>query len=576
MDQPSGNQPSTIITPNSTPETTPPPPEQPPVSPAPQTPAPPKPLEPSPVAQQPAAKPKSKKLWLVLAVILAVLLAGAAAYWFLVRTDNKTNQTATETKKDVPLLRYGTFEGTLNQFYPTTEDNTVTLLVNRQIFEGLVQFEDKTKVVPQLAQSWTNPDQNTWLFTLKPNVKFHTGNTLAPKDVVYSWEQIKKNELIGPLATSTIKNVEAVGDNQVKITTDGVDPILLNRLTNLPIMDSSAEGKADPKYGTGPFNLKEGTTPSATQIELVAFDDWHGGHVYVRELQVTVYPVDESGDTTAAESKALDDLKADKVDLVGFVTGERITTAKSGNLSLFPVDPPTVYKLLLNTKKANSPLANLKFRQALTYAVDVNALLKAIGRDQTGKVATQLVPQSIPGYNSDITAPKRDVDKAKQLVKDAGYANGATLTITVAAQSKDVADELAKQLKEANITLNVVALEDTSNFFTDIDAGKIEMSYYSEGSDVLDASDVFASILGTVNYQNQTASDTLAKAGQTLDQSTRLGYLQEVSKLLVDDVAQLPLYSNSNVWVTKQPFVMSTDILGLDIGVNFAKVYLSQ
>lgn len=573
MDQSGANQPPTIITPNSNPQAGLPP--EPPLPPPPQnTPTPPVPTPSSPTGQ--TAPKKSKKLWIILTALLVLAASGAAAYWFLIRGKEKTTQTTAETKQDIPLLRYGTFEGTLNQFYPTTEDNVATLLVNRQMFEGLVQFEDKTKVVPQLAQSWTNPDQNTWLFTLKPNVKFHTGNTLTPKDVVYSYNEIKKNELIGPLATSTIKSVEEVGDNQVKITTDGVDPILLNRLTNLPIMDSTAEGAADPKYGTGPYNVKPDTTPSATQIDLVAFDDWHGGHIYVRELQVTVYPLDENGDSAAAEAKAIEDLKADKLDLVGFVTGERIDTAKADSLSLFPVDPPSVYKLFLNTKKSNSPLANLKFRQALTYAVDVEALLKAIGRDQTGKIANQLVPQSIPGYNSDIIAPKRDLDKAKQLVKDAGYASGATLTITVASQSKDVADELAKQLKEANITLNVTALEDTSNFFTDVDSGKIEMSYYSEGSDVLDASDVFASILGTVNYTNQTASDLLDKAGQTLDQNTRLGYLKDISKLLVEDVAQLPLYSNSNVWVAKQPYVMNTDILGLDVGVNFYKVYLSK
>lgn len=521
----------------------------------------------------PVEKPKKSKKGLILLLVLLLVIAGAAYYWFFIRKDNKTNTTTTTTaeKKDVQLIRYGASEGTLNEFYPTLAADDTTIYINKQMFEGLVGFEDKTKIVPLLATSWTNPDTSTWVFTLKSGVKFHDGNTMTAKDVAYSYKEVMKNDDLSE-NLSTIKTVEAVDDTHVKITTDGVDPILLNRLTGMPIMDATAAGKADPKFGTGPYQVKEGTTPDAENINMVAFDGYHGGHVYTKEVQVKVY-LDDETKPGSAEENMTNDIKNGKLDLVGFVSGDNLSAAKSANLQLFPVDDVSVYQLAINVNKKSSPLSNQKVRQAVYQAIDVEALMKAIGR--TGTAANQFLPTFIPGYNNAITRPKYDQAAAKQLLKDAGYPNGTTFTLTAFTAAQDAATEIQKQLKDVGITVKLDIKNNVSELQTGATQGTFDAFYFANGSAFGDASDVFAFNFGLPNYTNAEADKLLEEANGTLDQAKRLEDLKKISKLGMDDTAIVPLYVNQPNWVANKPYVMTQDLLTSDIGVLFYKVHLN-
>jgi peptide/nickel transport system substrate-binding protein len=521
----------------------------------------------------PVEKPKKSKKGLILLLVLLLAIAGAAYYWFFVRKDNPTttNTTTSTEKKDVVLIRYGASEGTLNEFYPTLAADDTTIYVNKQMFEGLVGFEDKTKIVPLLATSWTNPDTSTWVFTLKSGVKFHDGNTMTAKDVAYSYKEVAKNDDLAE-NLSTIKSVEAVDDTHVKITTDGVDPILLNRLTGMPIMDSTAQGKADPKFGTGPYQVKDGTTPDAENIDMVAFDGYHGGHVYTKEVQVKVY-LDDEGKPGSAEQNMVADMKNGKLDIVGFVSGDNLGVAKAAGLQLFPVDDVSVYQIAINANKKTSPLSNQKVRQAVYQAIDVDALMKAIGR--TGTPASQFLPTFIPGYNSAITRPKYDQAAAKQLLKDAGYPNGTSFTLTAFSAAQDAATEIQRQLKDVGITVKLDIKTDVSALQTGATQGTFDAFYFANGSALGDASDVFAFNFGLPNYTNPEAGKLLEEANGTLDQAKRLDDLKKISKLGMDDTAIVPLYVNQPNWVANKPYVMTQDLLTSDIGVYFYKVHLN-
>ncbi len=522
----------------------------------------------------PVTKPKKSKKGMIFLIIVLLALAGAAYYWFMVRKDTKTNnQTQTTTKKDVELIRYGTFEGIMNNFAPQQDPDSVTTLMNRQVFEPLVDFRDKTKLTPVLAASWTNPDSTTWIFTLKPNIKFHNGDTLTAKDVVYSYNEIKKNEDFADQVTSTIKSIEAIGDNQVKITTNGVDPILLNRLTSLLIVDSKAAGKTGPEYGTGAYTVKTGSANDANHIDLVAVDNWYGGHVYTKEVQITVYN-DETKTPDELEKQAGDDMKSGKLDIVGFVADSTANTAKTAGFDTVSVEDNSIYFLVPNTLKKGSPLANAKVRQAINQAIDAEALLKAIGR--TGSAESQVVRQFIPGYNSTVTRPKYDVAAAKQLLKDAGYPNGTSFTLTVFVSAKDAGEELVRQLALAGITVKLDVKNDVNTLQTGVNNGTFEAFYFADGSIYNDARDVFGNELQSANYKNTQIDTLLAQSDSTLDGAKRLDLLKQVSKLAMDDTAIVPLYSNNPKWITKQPYVLTQDLLTADLGVLFYNVHTTQ
>jgi peptide/nickel transport system substrate-binding protein len=517
-----------------------------------------------PVATLPAPpKKRHRLLKLFLAALVSILLVIGAGLWWLLyfRHFNFGHKGG-----NVGVIKAAIFEGNMNHFAPAMESDDATVYMNRQIFEGLVIFQDKTKISPNLVTGWTNPNDNTWIFTLKPGVKFHTGNTLSPKDVVYSYEQLKQNENFN-YVTETIASVEAVGANQVKFTTKSVDPILLNRLVDLFIIDSTAQGRAGPQFGSGPYTLKEGTTATSSHIELEAFNDYHGGKPQTKGVQVTVYSEDEEDSVTKA-------FILGKLNLVAFVPTAAVETAKSLHFQSGSREDPAVYQLAFNTNKAGSPLAKLKVRQAINKTIDVPALLKAIGRDQTGTVADQVLAPSIPGYNPDVSRPAQDLAGAKQLLKEAGYPNGTEFKLTVFNAAKDAGDEIARQLAQIGIKVTIDSRDDIDGIQQDVTNGNLEAFYYAEGTTLLDGSDAFSKLAQGKNYRNPEVDRLQTEANSTLNPNERLNALKQISKILSEDVAMVPLYTNQNQWIMDRAYVMPEDTLVSGLGVYMWKVHL--
>ena len=108
---------------------------------------------------------------------------------------------------------------------------TQTLSINSNIFNSLVEFGERYQIIPTLAESWNNPNNLTWRFFLRKNVKFHNGDNFSADDVKYSIELIKgdtNNTLYSYL--TMVKEVIIVNDFTVDIVTVEPYPILLDKL----------------------------------------------------------------------------------------------------------------------------------------------------------------------------------------------------------------------------------------------------------------------------------------------------------------------------------------------------------
>ena len=108
-----------------------------------------------------------------------------------------------------------------------------TTQVSRQIYEALVERAVDMKIQPALATKWKTTDPNTWIFTLREDVKFSDGSKMTSEDVVFSILRAKQRTSDFKEYISTVSGVEAVGDYAVKITTSKPNPILLNQLSNI-------------------------------------------------------------------------------------------------------------------------------------------------------------------------------------------------------------------------------------------------------------------------------------------------------------------------------------------------------
>lgn len=501
-----------------------------------------------------------KKRWLKAALLVVIIALLAVGGWFAYqKSQDKKAAPATTQSKDIPLLTIGILQANYGGLYPDMSASEYGYLTNAQMFEGLVRYEDKSKIVPDLASTWTNPDDKTWLFTLKNGVKFHDGNTMAADDVKYSIDKvITSNSDLAQTFASTIAAVETVGDNQVKITTKEPDPALLNRLAFLYIIDANLpQGQEPSQAGTGPYEVKPGTKPTETRIQMVAFSQYHGGAPTTKALD---FNSSENGD------KLIKDFNQHKFNIVGPVPLNDVSKAKNAN-KFISVVPDTRF-LGFNTIKPG-PLQNKLVREAIRYAVNPTAIGKAAG-DQVTPLS-QLIPASIPGYNPAIEPYKQNIEKAKELLTQAGYPDGLTIRFSTSGDP-DETNEIVNELKQAGITAQVDRHDNFDEFIDYFSGGQAEMYTVDYSSDTLDGLDIYNTTLNSANYNNPQLATVLSQAANTTDPAKRLKLLQDAAAIINQDIAAVPLSTQNDVWLMDKPYDIQQDMPSALISVYFANV----
>jgi peptide/nickel transport system substrate-binding protein len=503
------------------------------------------------------------KRWLKMLVMLIVLTLVAVGGWYAyTKYIKKAPATSTTQSKDIPLLKIGIQQADYGNLYPDMSQNDYAISVNGQMFEGLVRYENKSKIQPDLASGWTNPDDNTWIFTIKKGIKFHDGHTLAPSDVKYSLDaMVASDSGLAQAFADTIASVDVLGNNQVKITTKSPDPTLLNKLTFLYIIDANLPKGDEPSLaGTGPYEIKPGTKPTDKSYQMVAFNQYHFGRPTTRALTFG------NQDNNTGLIKLFN---SGQYDIAGTIAPASIKQAK--NATVFEANEADSTFIGFNTITA-SPVQNKLVREAIRYAVNTQGVGKA--NEEVITPNSQVVPPAIPGYNPAIAPYKQNIEKAKQLLAQAGYPNGVTIRMSVSSADIQEATELANELKQAGITLNIDQHSDFDEFISYFAAGKADMYVIDYASDTIDGVDVYNTTLPVANYNNPKVTALLDQANTTINPATRLKLLQEVGTIVDQDVALVPLGSTSSLWAMNQNYVIQQDTPTGYIPVYFYKVHL--
>jgi len=496
--------------------------------------------------------------WLIPLIILIIVGVGLYLAYHYGKT---TNTPVVATQKDVPLLRVGVPEPLPPSLYPNVDDSALTNDVDNQAFEGLTSISGLNKVVPQLALSWTNPDSSTWVFKLRPNVKFHTGRTMTATDVKASLDAIQ-NYSLGPEYGSTIKDVSVVDPLTVKITTDGADPILPNELTELFVYDTTSKTPNSPVNGTGPYTIKPGTDIK-NSIDLVAFNGYYGGRPHVRELIFTSF---------ASPADSIKAVNAGSIDIGGVLSKANADKATNSNYTDLAIATPNVAHLVPNTTNG-SPLSKLAVRKALMQGLDANAFLTA--RHLEGEPATQIVAPDIPGYDPALTRPTYDVAAAKKALANAGYPNGFSFTFTYYTSAQDLADELKRQMALIGVTVKEDPQSDFNILGNKVENGLTDMYYNSLSTSLADASDFISPLVAnSAFYNNPDISKVFTEASQTLDPTKRLQLLKQTIDMMDADRTDFPLYVVGDTYfkVPKNIVIQQVTQSG-DMGVRFNQVY---
>jgi peptide/nickel transport system substrate-binding protein len=507
-------------------------------------------------------KTPKKKLFAVMTALLIVIIGGIIGW--IIFSGSHPLKNSRLSSKEIPRLVIAN-QDKKNIFYPDFANSDYANTYNFQSFEGLVRYEDQSKIVPALASSWSNPDELTWKFNLKKNVKFHTGKTMTADDVVYSYEIQKKNEDFSDLYLSTISSVKKIDAYTVEVKTTDPDLVLLNKLNFMTIIDRQSEGKKpSPIYGTGAYTLKPGTTPTESRLELIAFDDYHEGRPTTRELVFIRREEDEGLAQALLEKKS---------NISGEFINGRNESLEQKKLISREVPDTSITFLALNTIKPG-PLQSLDVRRAIQAAIDVPMLIEK--SNISAVPSSQLLVDIIPGYNPKITPVKRDVQKARQLLTKAGYPNGFTVELVDAGgYGETYKTILPAQLAEIGIVVKNRSMEDFSSFLDELTSGKIEIGVLSYSSDFFDGGDVFNATTSQLGlYQSQKLESILNEATSTTNDKERLALLQEAGSFVNDDVPVIPLYNVAREWYMDKEYKMKRDMPNSGMGVYFWKAHL--
>ncbi len=321
------------------------------------------------------------------------------------------------------------------------------------IFEGLVKPDSDGNLVPAVASDYKIEDEGkTYTFYLREGVKFHDGTPVTVEDIKYSIERCADTSGEGTLlvsAFSNIESVEIVDEKTVSIRLMNADTDFLSELTSAVIPAWNEDPAGNP-IGTGPYRYVSRVVQDSIQLE--KFEDYWGTPANITNITLKVI---------ADSDMIVTNLKSGAIDMFCRISTDQANELAGTEFDVYEGTMNLVQAMYLNN--AFEPFADVRVRQALCYAVDAQAILDLAFDGKGTVIGSSMFPAFGKYYMPELSnAYPRDVEKAKALLAEAGYADGLSFTITVPSnyqQHVDTAQIIVEQLKEVNVNASINLVE---------------------------------------------------------------------------------------------------------------------
>jgi len=474
-----------------------------------------------------------KKCILVLAVIL---IAGTV----LGCKGNKQAERSSETPDVIVIASQQDF-AVLDPFNTTA---TPDMNANWCIFDSLFNMDIHGNVYPLVAEKWEVSSTGLEItFHIRKGITFHDGSPLTAKDVVYSAQKMKESPFKRRVAV-LFDRAEVIDDHTMKfILPQPAASFMYELAYNFAVYSEAATERLGDNFknnpiGCGPYQIV--SKEAGKGVTLKAYEKYYGGVAPIKNIEFKVIP---------DASTALVSLENGEIDLCQYVPAASYPLViKNPKLELLQTKYSRVFNLILNTKAA--PFKdNVALRQAIAHAIDKQFLVD-VALEGYGSVAVTLVNETFIAYPSNISKHAREynVDKAKQLMKEAGYANGAglpTLKISTIEMFKKQSEIIQAQLKEIGINVDI-EMNELSAYLAMQSGGTLQMGLMStnQGGDA----SVFAQLLleGASNngacYNNPEVARLFTKASAELDNTKRAAIFDDLYRIVLDDMPYVSIY----------------------------------
>jgi peptide/nickel transport system substrate-binding protein len=454
-------------------------------------------------------------------------------------------------------------------------------------FDPLVRFNQNMEFEARLAESWERVDDTTMHFTLRKGVKFHSGNDFTADDVVWTFDRLKKSAdfkgIFAPLVSLT-----KVDDYTVEIKTDGVYPLVENVATYIFPMDSKFYTGTDANgadkgeivkhgnsfastnlSGTGPF--KVASREQGVEVVFERFDSYWDTASEGNVDKLTLVAIKEDATRVAALLSG----GVDMIAPVGPNDYQRIESA--GDVDLFTMPGTRIITFQMN-QNSNPALKDVRVRQAITYAINNQGIADRVMKG-AATAAAQQSPVGYAGYN-DALKPRFDLNKAKMLMKEAGYENGFTLTM-MAPNNRYVNDDKIAQASAAMLSKIGIKVDlktmPKAQYWPEFDKCAADMMMIGWHPDTEDSAN-FTEFLAMTrdadtgkgqyncgHYSNAEVDELVDMSNKETDLAKRSEMLKKVEQILFDEAAFVPLHWQDPSWAAKS----SVDIQPIINGMNF-------
>lgn len=443
----------------------------------------------------------------------------------------------------------------------------------RNMFDGLINQDNRQQLQPALASSWKPIDDTTWEFKLRQDVKFHDGSDFTAEDVAATIRRVPLASQNSPSSFARyvrdIKEIEIVDTHTIRFKTEGPAPLLPNNLSRISILPAELEKVPTPELdkgagviGTGPFKFVSWQRDDHIALEANP-DYWAGAPAWDK---VTFRFISSNGARVAA-------LLAGDVDLIENVpTIDLETLRKHEKTDVASTSSNRVMYLHMDHDRPTSPhavapngenpLRDVRVRKALSMAINREALVDRI-MDGQGIPAGQLVPEGYFGYSPNIAVPKFDPEGAKKLLAEAGYANGFKMASHASndryPNDEKVAQAIGQMFSKIGLDISVVTLPKAVYFSR---ASAREFSFIMGGAAVEtgEASGVLGPLLATYSkekgqgqgnrgrYSNPKFDEYYETALKTVDDAKRAELLQNAMELSMEEVGVIPVFFLVHSW----------------------------
>ncbi len=500
---------------------------------------------------------------ITVAVLILTMLMG-----LLTGCGTKTEATESDAPAPVPAekraneISVGIANDLTESLNPLKSGYTAgTREVMFNVFEGLMKLSSDGSLYPAVAEKYeVSEDGLVYTFTIRDGIKYHNGETVTAQDVAYSVEQCMTPDESGAMvepALTMIEKIETPDERTVVFTIAHPDGEFLNYLTVAVVPEDYTEQDTKP-VGTGPFKFVSRSAQDSVVLE--KFDQYWGEGA---KLDKVTFKIIENADSMVLS------LQSGAIDFCNHLP--TIQAAQlSDDFNIAEGSMALVQALYLNNKVA--PFDNELVRQALCYATDRKQIIDVAFDGYGSVVGSSVYPTLGKWYDESLNELyPYDVEKAKELLAQAGYGDGFNMTITVPSnyqQHVDTAQVLANQYKEIGVNVEIQPVEwatwvseayNGRNFqttITGVDAHYPTARAMMERF-ISDQSNNF------INYDNKDFDSLMAEAIGTSDEAQRTEFYIEAQRNLAQHAANVYIQAPADLVAVRK---------GLE-GVNFYPIY---